>query len=492
MAILRTLVAVASVVSLTTGYDLKAKYDASNFFDDDSFRFHNGWDKFTQGLALYVSKEEATRLGLARIEDGKVHLGVDTDQVLIPQEPGEGYGRKSVRLEGVQTFDNGLFIVDFDHLPSGCGMWPAFRLLHDNAYQEDWYSEFDIIEGVSKNSWNMLSLHTAHTPCKMRDNGGTGQASSNHHGGVWAAQFENDGIKAWFFARGSEPSDLHGDHPDPSRWGEPVMNFVGDSCDIRKSFKKMKIILNITFCGKNAGSDTWSGYSGCAAETHDDSCNHFVATNPGKFKEVFYLINSVRVYQNGADGGYPENSLASAMAQTFLTSTTTTEQAFLPVTTTIIITSTKLVTLPATMTHGADCGAYDPSSSATVPTTLTSFYGKHLSALASEADSGVVVVTTFITTTKIMTLPATLTGGKNYSGYDLSAPSVKPTGTTIGGIHYSPYDPSATPSKPIGTMMDGVTDYTTIQTYRVSSTASELGASTATEAASIKAVHAWG
>jgi hypothetical protein len=28
-------------------------------------------------------------------------------------------------LEGVQMFDNGLFIADFDHLPSGCGMWPA-------------------------------------------------------------------------------------------------------------------------------------------------------------------------------------------------------------------------------------------------------------------------------------------------------------------------------------------------------------------------------
>jgi hypothetical protein len=125
MAILRTLLAVAAVVSLTTGYELKAKYDASNFFDDGSFRFHNGWDKFTQGLALYVSKEEATQLGLARIEGGKVHLGVNTTQVLPPQEPGEGYGRKSVRLEGVQTFDNGLFIADFDHLPSGCGMWPA-------------------------------------------------------------------------------------------------------------------------------------------------------------------------------------------------------------------------------------------------------------------------------------------------------------------------------------------------------------------------------
>ena len=144
-------------------------------------------------------------------------------------------------------------------------------LLHDNADQEDWYSEFDIVEGVSKNSWNELSIHTAQTPCKMRDNGGTGQTrddlecSSGHncgvngpdgsfgqafndrHGGVWAAEVSNGGIKAWFFARGSEPSGLDGDHPDPSRWGKPVMNFVGDGCNIQKTFKKMKIVRILVF-----------------------------------------------------------------------------------------------------------------------------------------------------------------------------------------------------------------------------------------------------
>jgi hypothetical protein len=139
-------------------------------------------------------------------------------------------------------------------------------LLHDTADQEQWYSEFDIIEGVSKNTWNELSLHTAQTPCKMQDNGGSGktrqdlecmsgydcgvdgpddsfgQAFNDHHGGVWAAQVENDGIKAWFFARGSKPLGCDGANPDPSTWGTPLMNFVGDGCDIQKTFKKMKIV----------------------------------------------------------------------------------------------------------------------------------------------------------------------------------------------------------------------------------------------------------
>ena len=119
-----TFLAIAPLIYHATGYGLKAKYDASNFFDEDSFLFYNGWDVFTKGLALYLPKEEANSLGIARIEDDKVYLGVDTENT-SSQEPGEGNGRKSVRLEDTQTFDNGLFVADFDHLPSGCGMWPA-------------------------------------------------------------------------------------------------------------------------------------------------------------------------------------------------------------------------------------------------------------------------------------------------------------------------------------------------------------------------------
>ena len=215
---------------------------------------------------------------------------------------------------------------------------------------------------------------------------------------------------------------------------------------------------DITFCGRYAGGDAWSGYRGCAAETHDDSCNHFVATNPSKLKEVFYLINSVRVYQDGDGGGYQESILAHTAAQTARTPFDTKD---------LSTTTTELVTLPATMTHGANYGPYDPPASATTPIALASFYGKGLSAVTS--NPGVVVMTTIITTTKVMTLPATLTGGDNYSPYDPSAASAKPIGTTIGGINYVPYDPSATSTKPTGTTMEDITNYTTIQTYCTSS-----------------------
>jgi hypothetical protein len=127
MAILHLLLVIAAGLYITaTGYELIAKYDASNFFDESSFRFYVGNDVFTHGLALYVPKHEAIELGLAKNKDNKVHLGVDTTSKLDSATPGEGNGRKSVRLEGVRTFDNGLIIADFDHLPAqACGQWPA-------------------------------------------------------------------------------------------------------------------------------------------------------------------------------------------------------------------------------------------------------------------------------------------------------------------------------------------------------------------------------
>ena len=126
MAIPHILLAIPSLLYLTAGYELKANYNASNFFDESSFLFYDGYDKFTDGIALYVPKAEAVSLGLARYQDDQVYLGVDNTIILDKSTAGPGNGRKSVRLEGVQTFDNGLIIADFEHLPSGgFGQSPA-------------------------------------------------------------------------------------------------------------------------------------------------------------------------------------------------------------------------------------------------------------------------------------------------------------------------------------------------------------------------------
>jgi hypothetical protein len=49
-------------------------------------------------------------------------VGVDSNNVY----PLDGLGRPSVRLESKQTFTEGLFVLDLTHIPTGCGIWPAF------------------------------------------------------------------------------------------------------------------------------------------------------------------------------------------------------------------------------------------------------------------------------------------------------------------------------------------------------------------------------
>ena len=102
-------------------YKLDKKLDASNFLD--SFNFINTHDKYTGGCASYVSKDEATSMGLAQVIGNQIYLGVDNNSVIDVAPQG---GRKSVRLESHDTTDVGLVIADFAHLPANaCGMWPA-------------------------------------------------------------------------------------------------------------------------------------------------------------------------------------------------------------------------------------------------------------------------------------------------------------------------------------------------------------------------------
>ena len=68
-----------------------------------------------------------------------------------------------------------------------------------------------------------------------------------------------------------------------------------------------KQVINISFCGAFAGGDAWSGYTKCAASTGVDTCQEYVATNPGAFKDVYFEFNSIKIFQRGAgpDGVQP-------------------------------------------------------------------------------------------------------------------------------------------------------------------------------------------
>jgi len=83
---------------------------------------------------------------------------------------------------------------------------------------------------------------------------------------------------------------------DPTSWGPPQSVFLLDPNDCKPTnFKDLSIVINLTFCGDWAAeSYNWSK---CKERTKVDTCEEFVKNNPEAFKEAYWLINSLRVYQ---------------------------------------------------------------------------------------------------------------------------------------------------------------------------------------------------
>lgn len=77
----------------------------------------------THGFVLYQNRSEAERIGLVQMVGDVAAIMVDYKTVI---EDPLGYGRKSVRIESTATYNHGLVIADFSHLPKAqCGTWPA-------------------------------------------------------------------------------------------------------------------------------------------------------------------------------------------------------------------------------------------------------------------------------------------------------------------------------------------------------------------------------
>ncbi len=127
MSLRNTLLFLGPLIHSSSAYILRTTYDSTNFFDTSSFSFYDGYDVFNHGFTLYKSKADALSSGIAKITtDDKIYLGVDTTTKLTNLVEGPGNGRGSIRLESAETFDNGLLIADFEHMPAGgCGLWPA-------------------------------------------------------------------------------------------------------------------------------------------------------------------------------------------------------------------------------------------------------------------------------------------------------------------------------------------------------------------------------
>jgi len=292
-------------------YALKDEYKPSNFFS--KFNFWTDKDP-SGGYISYQGEERAKDLGLIKTNENDVRIGVEY------KDWWPANGRESVRIQGKDEYDGGLFITDFSHFPKPvCGAWPAFWM-----YGPTWpdQGEIDLYEGWHDPGFNHITGHTFDDVagnCKLipalyegttvnkncdvdsnqyynegcgvkETNGQWGKAS----GGVYAMEWTPQFIKVWSW--GSAPSDVVAGKPDPTTWGNPHWAVSSASCTISKAFQKMKFVFNVDICG--GGPDgNWES-SGCKASTGIDQCYKYAAdAGAQQYKDVYFGVRGIKIYQ---------------------------------------------------------------------------------------------------------------------------------------------------------------------------------------------------
>lgn len=144
---------------------------------------------------------------------------------------------------------------------------------------------------------------------KVEDERTYGKGFNDNKGGVYATEIMEDFINIFFFPRGSIPSDILSESPDPSSWGTPTVAFKG-GCDFPAHFKNMQLTFTNTFCGDWAGN-VWD-YGSCASKA--DTCVDFVQNNPDEFEDAYWSVNALKVYK--FDESYVPTSKPASPSET--------------------------------------------------------------------------------------------------------------------------------------------------------------------------------
>lgn len=268
----------------------------------------------TNGPVNYLTQQQAQEKGLAYVDkDGVAVLAVDSKSPVA-----EGGKRDSIRISSPQTYNTGLFIADFVKMPTGCGVWPAYW-----STGAGWPScgEVDIIEGVNKNLYNQYTLHTGekctlptdgskigvkanlmYNVCQSQatdnrgcgfldtDSSSFGEGFNSARGGVYAHNWNDDGVSIWFFSRDQIPLDITTEQPNPSSWGPPSAAWSSQYCDISSALYNHTLIINTSLCGDWA-RDAYPS-SGCPG-----TCAQIMA-DPTNFQNATWNINYIAVYQS--------------------------------------------------------------------------------------------------------------------------------------------------------------------------------------------------
>jgi len=294
-------------------YHLVERQVGASFWD--FYDFLDGADSLgSAGYNTYVGpKARAQAMDLIRVEDD----GQQSPAIYMQSKQGKtGEPRYAVRLEGKRRYNRGLFILDVDHLPFGCGVWPAFWLTDEDVWPVN--GEIDIVEGINTQTVAKTALHTSDR-CSMyghvspyvktgvwdtatgipntwtgkldnftrkeaddcwvnaahqwanqgcvaesSQNGTIGGPFNENGGGVYVLEWDpaNRYIRSWVFGRDAIPANLHDSMqsksvvPDPNEWDLPYAYFaIGkDTGCSADHFKNMRIVFNLAFCGNVAGN----------------------------------------------------------------------------------------------------------------------------------------------------------------------------------------------------------------------------------------------
>ncbi|KZP32443.1 glycoside hydrolase family 16 protein [Athelia psychrophila] len=308
----------------TSAWKLAESHQGANFFT--GWSFFTGADP-TAGVVTYIDQPTAQSANLVEVNSaGNAVMRVETT-------PQVSSTRQSIRITTQSTWNQGLFLMDSVHIPTGCATWPAFWTNGPN-----WPAggEIDIVEGINNYTNNQATIHTnpgctlasasadvlgitgtvvGGTNCAAAESGnqGCGMRSPQGNsfgapfnangGGVYAMLWDGAGISIFFFARGSVPADIDTGAPDPTGWGAPMANWPADNCNPSTFFYDHSAIFDTTLCGDWAGSGwTTTGLPGqstsCAAETGYPTCEAFVAAEGAAFSEAYWEVASVKIYQS--------------------------------------------------------------------------------------------------------------------------------------------------------------------------------------------------
>ncbi len=120
--------AYSSGVAALLTYQVTETYDYTNFFDKFDFFVsnysspnYNDVDP-TSGYVNYRSQADAVGLGLIAVQGYEAFIGVNHADSFNPM----GVGRDSIRIESKSSYNKGLIITTFTHLPApACGLWPG-------------------------------------------------------------------------------------------------------------------------------------------------------------------------------------------------------------------------------------------------------------------------------------------------------------------------------------------------------------------------------